>query len=186
MCSLWLERFHDARINFPWKEHHFFTGMGLYVIHLLVVTSLCKPNFLSDQHYYKRHPYVWLKYDFEQKYYTHPKFDRSGFELMTSRTWQCISCHWYVCFPDITTLSSLILCVELQLSIAIIIEGFSSIIYSFRNISDIVEINSLKNSPLRTSLFSMNQIFRVLTNYIFPQYVFLDILHLTLYNWHIP
>ena len=41
--------------------------------------------------------YFLFKYDLGQKYYA-PRSIRPRFELMTSRSWQYIACHWDACF----------------------------------------------------------------------------------------
>ena len=39
----------------------------------------------------------WIKYDLGQRYYATQVRSEPGFELMTSRSWQFISCHWDAC-----------------------------------------------------------------------------------------
>ena len=42
--------------------------------------------------------YLWFKHDLRQKYYIcTPSSTQPGFELMTSRSWEHISCHWDAC-----------------------------------------------------------------------------------------
>ena len=66
-------------------------------VHLLQCFSL----ILSPvtKYNYFQYIYFWITYDFyKQEVLRYPNSTWLGFELVTSRSWQYISCHWDACF----------------------------------------------------------------------------------------
>ena len=72
-------------VKLDWPENHIVSHKSKETVHSTINTTWT----YSWTHYF------WFKYDLGQLWT--PDSTRLGFELMTSRSWQHIPCHWDAC-----------------------------------------------------------------------------------------
>ena len=87
-----------ALLGQPFNRQDCEDNRHLFIPNYLELSYECLQGNSIENSKLKKATYFWFKYDLGQKYYAHQvRPDRLGFKLMTSRSWQYISCYWDTC-----------------------------------------------------------------------------------------